>query len=459
MEYAYIATALAIGALLYWRRPGLYVAFVWWLWFLTPEVRRLIDYAQGWNPVNPVMLTPYLVSALTFFTLVYHLPKLRLDRYFPFILIFSGLFFAYAVGAYRNGVTSASYHLIEWLVPVVFAYYLIVHWRRYPVFRRVVTRTFVLGVLVMGLYGVLQYFALPAWDQYWMESAPITSIGQPEPFEVRVFSTLNSPNPFALVMMAGLLLLSGGGGFLRWPAAMAGYVSFLLSLVRSAWGGWLVGLLFIVTQRRGSRTGLVATLLVTTLIALPALTVGPVAERINERLKTLTELEQDNSFNARVEFYVETLPQVFLSPLGEGFGSTGRSTKLDASGGIGELGENAAFDSGIMEIPFVLGLPGAVFYMGGLIWLLTYALRSRGSKDFFAATSCSIAVVLLVLLIFNDTIDGVVGMLFWSFLGLAIAASQVERGQILKEGRGKTTLVASHVDTEDLERRNLVSRR
>lgn len=458
MEYAYIATALAIGALLYWRRPGLYVAFVWWLWFLTPEVRRLIDYAQGWNPVNPVMLTPYLVSALTFFTLMYHLPKLRLDRYFPFVLVFSGLFFAYAVGAYRNGVLSASYHLVEWLVPVVFAYYLIVHWRRYPVFRRVVTRTFVLGVLVMGLYGIVQYFALPAWDQYWMESAPITSIGQPEPFEVRVFSTLNSPHPFALVMMAGLLLLSGGGGLLRWPAATVGYLGFLLSLVRAAWGGWLLGLLFIVTQRRGSRTGLIATLVVMTLIVLPLLTVGPVADRIDERLETLTELGQDDSFNARVEFYVETLPQAFLSPLGEGLGSTGRSTKLDTSGGIGELGENAAFDSGIMEIPFVLGWPGAVFYMGGLIWLLTYALRSRGSKDFFAATSCSIAVVLLVLLIFNDTIVGVGGMLFWSFLGLAIA-SQVERGQILKEGKGKTIPVASHMGAEDLEYRNLVSRR
>ena len=88
MNYAYLAATLAVGVLLYWRRPGLYVGFTWWLWFLTPEMRRLSDYVQGWNPINPVMLAPYLVSALAIFTLMHHLPKLQLNRFFPFVLIF-----------------------------------------------------------------------------------------------------------------------------------------------------------------------------------------------------------------------------------------------------------------------------------------------------------------------------------------------------------------------------------
>ena len=49
LNYAYLAATLAVGALLYWRRPGLYIGFTWWLWFLTPEVRRLVDYQQGWT--------------------------------------------------------------------------------------------------------------------------------------------------------------------------------------------------------------------------------------------------------------------------------------------------------------------------------------------------------------------------------------------------------------------------
>ena len=423
MEYLYLAATLGLGALLYWRRPGLYVGFTWWTWFLTPEVRRLIDYVQGWDPLNPVMLAPYLVSALTFFTLVHHLPKLQLKHFFPFSLIFLGLFYAYAIGAYRGGVSGATYQLIEWLVPVVFAFYIIVHWRKYPEYRAVVQSTFIWGTLVMGVYGLIQFLNLPAWDRYWMISSPITSIGQPVPFEVRVFSTLNSPAPFAMVMMAGLLLLLGGGGVFRWPAAAVGSVSFLLSLVRQAWGGLLVAIILVIVQSRRPRPGLLLTLAAVALLAMPLLTVGPVADRINERLETLTEIGEDNSFQARAEFYRETMPVALLNPDGEGFGSTGRSTKLSAeAGGIGELGENAAFDSGIMEIPFVLGWTGSILYLGGLTWLLSYALRSRNSEDFFAVASSSIATSILVLLIFNDTVKGVTGMLLWSFLGLAIAA-------------------------------------
>ena len=47
-------------------------------------------------------------------------------------------------------------------------------------------------------------------------------------------------------MMVGLLLLFGLRSRLKLPAAVAGYISFLLSSVRSAWLGWVVGLFWIV---------------------------------------------------------------------------------------------------------------------------------------------------------------------------------------------------------------------
>ena len=159
MNYAYLAATLPVGVLLYWRRPGLYIGFTWWLWFLTPEVRRLADYVQGWNPINPVMLAPYLVSALTIFTLVHHLPKLLLNRFFPFVLIGLGLLYAYAVGIYRAGAPSATFHLLEYSVPIAFGFYFVVHWRRYPLYRRTIQRTFAWGVLVMGVYGLIQFFS------------------------------------------------------------------------------------------------------------------------------------------------------------------------------------------------------------------------------------------------------------------------------------------------------------
>jgi hypothetical protein len=419
LVYLFPLSALAVGALLYWRYPDLYLGFAWWLWFLTPEVRRLVDYQAGWNPQNPIMLAPYLVAALTLFTLLRHLPKLQFSRLFPFGLIFLGLFYGYCVGIYRGGWQATTYDLINWLIPVTLAFHLVVHWRDYPRYRKVVQRTFVWGVLVMGLYGLLQFFNPPIWDQYWMNSAPITSIGSPEPFEVRVFSTSNSPGPFAVVMLAGLLSLMGGGSMLRWPAAGVGFASFLLSLVRSAWGAWVLGLIFIVAQR--GRLRQLATLVAMGAIVLPLLTVGPVAETVNARLQSVSDLEQDNSFKDRVAFYSEFLPQALLNPVGEGLGSTGLATKLSTSGG--ELGEFGNFDSGLMNIPFVLGWLGSLLYVSGLIWLLLLVFRGGGPKsDAFAAVSRGIAVAMLAQLVFGNSLVSLSGIIFWSFLGLSLAA-------------------------------------
>jgi hypothetical protein len=436
LSYAYLVATLALGAVLYSRRPGLYIGFTWWLWFLTPEVRRLLDYAQGWNPVNPVMLAPYLVSALAGFTLVYHLPKLQLRRFFPFVLVFLGVLYAYFVGVYRMGVSSATFQLIEWLVPVVFAFYLVVHWRRYPAYSRAVWRTFVWGVAVMGAYGLVQFFYLPPWDRFWMLNAEISSTGPAEPLKLRVFSTLNSQTPFADVMMAGLLLLLGGGslfGIWRWSAAAAGYASFILSMVRQAWGGWLVGLLFIIGQGGRSRPGSLMKLMVAALMILPLLTVGPVADKLNERLETTTALSRDRSFEARLDFYAEAVPQALFNPVGAGLGSTGVGTKLSAD----EV-YSAAFDSGLLEVPFLLGWPGTLLYVGGLAWLLYYAFHGRNPTDFFAVASRAIVVGTLVQLPFNDKTDGVPGMLLWSFIGLAIAAD-VYRGYVSSNDKSGAT--------------------
>ena len=50
--------ATAVGVLLYMRYPLLYVGFTWWIWFLTPLVRRLIDQRSGWQDPSIVLLAP-----------------------------------------------------------------------------------------------------------------------------------------------------------------------------------------------------------------------------------------------------------------------------------------------------------------------------------------------------------------------------------------------------------------
>ncbi|WP_377807371.1 hypothetical protein ABNQ38_10180 [Azospirillum sp. A29] len=53
LEIIFPVGALAVGALLVTRDPARFAAFTWWLWFLTPEVRRLVDYQAGWSVISP----------------------------------------------------------------------------------------------------------------------------------------------------------------------------------------------------------------------------------------------------------------------------------------------------------------------------------------------------------------------------------------------------------------------
>ena len=75
LRLAFPAGSLAVGALLFFRYPMFYIGFNWWLWFLTPLVRRLIDWKIGWLDPNPVLLAPFLVSFLSMLTLLIQLPK------------------------------------------------------------------------------------------------------------------------------------------------------------------------------------------------------------------------------------------------------------------------------------------------------------------------------------------------------------------------------------------------
>jgi hypothetical protein len=411
--------ALLVGGLLYLRHPALYVGFVWWVWFLSPEVRRLVDYQSGWHDQSTIMLAPPLVTGLTLFTLLRHLPKLQVFPLLSIGMACAGLSYAFVIGVLNVGIPAATFDMLNWLVPVMIAFYFMVHWRSYPDYRRVTQRVFAWGVFVMGLYGVLQFINPPTWDRFWMMNAPITSIGLPEPFGVRVFSTLNSPQPFALVLMAGLLVLLGGGRLRNWPAICVGYTGLLLSLARAAWGIWLIGLLFLVVQGGRSRGRLLVTLLVTVLIVWPLLSVGPIGDVIAQRLQTLATLDQDTSFLDRLRLYSSMAPQAFSEVRGMGMGSIGIATKLNNEGALGSL---ADFDSGIMAVPLTLGWPGSGLFVGGLVWLSLYALRRTKRSDVFAASCRAVVIAMLVQFVFTNSATGILGMLLWGFLGLAAAA-------------------------------------
>ncbi len=66
------------------------------------------------------------------------------------------------------------------------------------------------------------------------------------------------------------------------------------------------------------RLRLLLSLGVTLLVVWPLLSIGPVAEAVDERLETIADVRDDVSFQARLEFYEEIIPRALGNPVGEG---------------------------------------------------------------------------------------------------------------------------------------------
>ncbi|MCA1991912.1 MAG: O-antigen ligase domain-containing protein, partial [Coleofasciculus sp. S288] len=132
IRLAFPVGCFAVGVFLYWRYPILYLGFTWWVAFLTPWVRRLIDYQSGWVDPSPVLLAPYLVMLVTFATFVRHLPRAYYQGGLPFILAFTAVFYGFLVGLVNNSPIAVVRSLLDWLTPILFSFHLFVNWREYP---------------------------------------------------------------------------------------------------------------------------------------------------------------------------------------------------------------------------------------------------------------------------------------------------------------------------------------
>ncbi|MGH7998961.1 MAG: O-antigen ligase domain-containing protein, partial [Brasilonema sp.] len=319
----YIVLSFAVAIFLYLRYPPMYVGFTWWIWFITPLVSRLIDYYSTFDESRLLLISQYMVTFVTMYTLVKDLPKFSRKGGLPFILAFIGVVYGFLIGLIQTSPITAVRSVLDWLVPIPFAFYLFANWRDYPHYRQSIQRTYLWGVLVTGVYGVVQYLIAPEWDRFWLISTKITSFGDPEPLKIRLWSTMSSPGPYAVMMMAGLLLLLTCRGPLTIPAAATGYLSFLLTMVRTLWGCWLMGLLsMLASMKPRLQMRLFVTILVMGICVVPLTTMEPFAEAINTRLETLTTLENDDSANVRKKIYEDGLTKALTNPLGNGIGNT-----------------------------------------------------------------------------------------------------------------------------------------
>ncbi|BAY34034.1 hypothetical protein NIES2107_59390 [Nostoc carneum NIES-2107] len=426
LRLVFPATSLLVGLFLYFRHPILYIGFTWWIWFLTPLVARLVDYRVGWDPTRQILIAPYLVVFVTIGTFIKYLPSSVRQGGLPFLLAFIGVFYGFLVGLIYNAPVPVARGLLDWLSPIIFAFHLFMNWRDYPTYREQMQRVFLWCVLITGAYGIYQFVVAPEWDRYWLiESKMFTSSGDPEPFGMRVWSTLHSVGPFGSVMQTGLLLLFTRTGFLIFPASAVGYLSFLLAQARTNWGGWLLGVIIILGSVKARiQMRLITIIVVMAICVVPLTTIEPISEVVATRLETFSNLENDTSFKDRSGSYDRNLSIALSNVLGNGLGNIWKVNEK-----TGQI-EVFVIDSGVLDMFFTLGWAGAIFYLGGLILtLINVSKYKEGRFDSFVSAARAIGISGCFQLVIGSGMLSVAGMILWGFLAMAMAAHKYYQEQ------------------------------
>lgn len=407
------AGCLGVGLFLYFRYPILYVGFTWWVFFLTPFVRRMSDFRSGFTEPSPMLLAPLLVAMITIVTFYRNLPKAHEQGGLPFILSATGVFYGFLIGMVNGLPVPAILSLMGWVSPILFGFHLFVNWRDYPSYRDNIQRTFLWGVLVTASYGVYQYIVAPEWDCFWLiETKLFTSMGNPEPQGLRVWSTMNAPLQFGVVMLGGNILLFIGQGNLRIPSLAVGILSILLTSVRTVWLGLMVSLItLLVSLKGGVQIRLIAFILMIFIFIVPLSAVEPFSKVIQSRVSSLSNVQDDQSAKDRANLYGLVLNQALSEVIGKGNGTL------------------QPIDSGIMELLLTFGWMGAIPYISGLLLSFYTLFASKSNSDPFASAARAIVVGFVPMLAGSNVIAGISGMVFWGFLGVAMAAIKYHKHQ------------------------------
>jgi hypothetical protein len=422
LRLAYPLLAVALGIYLEGTKPSRYVAFVVWLWAVSPLVRRLADVQAGFQDPSFIILTPYLVSAVGVgqrFVRAYVLRTRPLPKT-PAIMVFLFAIAGAAVGLPIGVLTAPSRAALEtlnWVLPPMFGWYLAAMPREDRRDIEAALCTTLLDVaLVAGAYGVWQFLSPQPWDAEWMLNSGMYSIGFPEPFQVRVFSTMHAPGVLATVLVVPLTLWLAAPTAWRMPAACLGTAALLMSQVRAAWLAFAVAAVFVMVSLPGRLRLRLAVLVPLACLSLaPLLTSPDVSEVTVQRMVTITAPGQDQSALSRLAGHFAAFSYVTDHPLGGGIGFS--DPELEYYIGMR--------DSVVVAALVQFGAIGAAIYGIGFVCLVAlmwgYYRRAEDTNQIGLAAA---ALALLATAALGAVTAGPAGMVLWTIAGLAAGSRE-----------------------------------
>jgi putative inorganic carbon (HCO3(-)) transporter len=422
-----------------WSREWIYFTVMMAAWCYIPFIRRLLDYRSGaYNPVQITSLIPFvMVLPLAFVSF----KKERLARLTSAMKMFAWIWaavfvYGFMVAAAFGVISAAGFELIQYLIPMIAGVWI----AGQPLPVKQTAHRIALIILplasVAGVYGVLQWISPPPWDVLWVLGSGFDSAGAPEPFVMRVFSTLNAPGPaadfFTLAILLSLPVIRLKKAW-TWPLLGVLGAALLLTLVREAWIGLIFGtiLYLIFSPRRFAALpslAAYAALIVLLITALPVLLgSGPSSDVITARISTLGDVGHDQSALTRQGEITEALQQGLENPMGTGLGTIGAASKLGTNPSS-QLGN--VLDSGYMARLLTLGWVGCAGYvfvvLGAPFAIVLGIYRAGVAVTTEGREAGAMAVAICGTLAWGDAAAdahlGLNGMFFWIAVGLGSLA-------------------------------------
>ena len=392
-----------------WRQgPATHLQAALILFTFAPLVRRVVDLHIGYDQFGLMLIGPLLAILVPVVHLPRQLETYRVPEYvmWPLGIVAASVAYAGMLSMGQGDWTNAASGMLKWLAPLLYAALLLVSAEREELIKAA-TSAFAFILPVLGIYAIYQYVDPADWDIYWMQFAPIPSVGQPVPYGIRVFGTMNAPAAFATFTATGLFLI----GFSKrpWPAllAMPAALGLLLSLYRTAWISLAVSILFCLffagTRRRA---GMI--LVGIALAVLLAVLFTPFGDIVADRLSTLGEGTQDGSAQERLEEFVTlwNLPDSSL------FGSGFTITDVGAAGAM-------PIDGMIIACWLSMGIMVGGFCLAALLWAIGNALVAAWTDPAPEAVVIgALALGALTQIPLASITSGENGFLFWTFVVL-----------------------------------------
>jgi hypothetical protein len=365
------------------------------------EVRRLIDYhAQQFNPFSLISISPIIMLGLVFFGFIRNFGVLGPRPKQIFLLLLGAIGYGMAVGIVKNGAASI-FQGSEYLATIGMMGYAAVC----PADDKTADRwikTAGLAAVVAALYGWYQYYVIPSWDAFWVREVGFVGyLGKLESTQMAVFSTFAERGVCAayLGLTAIPMLVSK-----RWkvgfglPEAILVVSCIFLTLARSGIIVAILGVVLFPILNKGKGSGRIVIIAALACVVLFAASSHiPGADRIVTRFQSLLHIQEDDSFQGRINNSMSWVLMV-KNPIGFGIGSSGMADRISGTNfGISS-------DNGWIQLGTALGIPGFLLFLGalGLLWSYLSQLKRLGIRDDYLGLARTFFVVSLMFMWVNN---------------------------------------------------------